>query len=112
MITYGHTSGDHAIASIYKSLLDAFDGEHCYRIGGDEFVVLSDQLDKRIYQHQLIDLRKRLNEQSHILPYTLDVAVGSAVYVKGEWQSYTQFYHHVDQLMYKNKVERKKRSYE
>ncbi|MGM0523118.1 MAG: diguanylate cyclase domain-containing protein, partial [Bacillota bacterium] len=90
--------------------LDAFEGEHCYRIGGDEFVVLSDQLDKRIYQHQLIDLRKRLNEQSHILPYTLDVAVGSDVYMKAEWPNYTQFYHHVDQLMYKNKVERKKRS--
>ncbi|MGM0523117.1 MAG: GGDEF domain-containing protein, partial [Bacillota bacterium] len=51
--TYGHTSGDHAIATVYKVLLDAFEGEHCYRIGGDEFVVLSDQLDKRIYQHQL-----------------------------------------------------------
>lgn len=107
---YGHTSGDHAITTVYKSLLDAFDGEHCYRIGGDEFVVLSDQLDKRIYQHQLIDLRKRLNEQSHILPYTLDVAVGSDIYSKDEWPNYTQFYHHVDQLMYTNKVERKKRS--
>ncbi|GEM02755.1 diguanylate cyclase (GGDEF) domain-containing protein [Halolactibacillus halophilus] len=107
---YGHTLGDHAIASVYKLLLDAFDGEHCYRIGGDEFAVLSNQSDERTYQHQLTDLRKRLNELSDTLPYTLDVAVGSAVYAKEERQSYTQFYHHVDQLMYKDKVERKKRS--
>lgn len=107
---FGHTSGDHAITTVYKLLLDAFEGEHCYRIGGDEFVVLSDRLDKQLYQRQLITLRKGLNEQSHLLPYTLDVAIGSDVYNKDKWLSYTQFYHHVDQLMYKNKIERKKRS--
>ncbi len=108
--TFGHTSGDHAIATVYKALLDAFQGAHCYRIGGDEFVVLSDRWDKKLYQHQLNLLRKQLTEQSHLLPYTLDVAVGSDVYNKGNWPSYTPFYHHVDQLMYKNKIERKKRS--
>lgn len=107
---FGHTSGDHAIKTVYQALLDSFEGEHCYRIGGDEFVVLSDRLDKHLHQRQLITLRKQLNEHSHSLPYTIDVAVGSDVFNKDEWPSYTPFYHHVDQLMYQNKIERKTRS--
>lgn len=108
--TFGHTSGDQAIMLVYKILLDAFIGSSCYRIGGDEFVILSDRLDKHHYQNQVIAMRKALKDHSETLPYTLDVAIGSDLYNEKEWPKYTHFYHHVDQLMYKNKIERKKRS--
>lgn len=108
--TFGHTSGDHAIMCVYKILLDAFVGANCYRIGGDEFVIVSDRLDRQHYQNQVIAMRKALKVQSETLPYTLDVAIGSDLYNEKEWPNYTHFYHHVDQLMYKNKLERKKRS--
>lgn len=107
---FGHTSGDQAIMCVYKILLDAFIGSSCYRIGGDEFVILSDRLDKHHYQNQVIAMRKALKDHSETLPYTLDVAIGSDLYNEKEWSNYTHFYHHVDQLMYKNKLERKKRS--
>lgn len=105
---FGHTSGDYAIKTVYRALTDIFSKDNCYRIGGDEFVVLSEHLDKRMYQDQLIQLRKELNEQSQSLPYTIDVAIGSDIYKETDWTNFTHFYHYVDQLMYHNKLERKK----
>ena len=38
--TYGHEEGDHMLVETGKFLVDIFGENHCYRYGGDEFLVI------------------------------------------------------------------------
>ncbi|HAE61793.1 MAG TPA: hypothetical protein DCG38_05625 [Eubacteriaceae bacterium] len=109
--TFGHNFGDDAIKTVYRLTREVFKnlGE-CYRIGGDEFVVLMNSPDKEIYEKCIEKLRDGLEKKKSESAYPIDFAAGSDVYEKENWDSYSEFYHHVDQNMYVDKINRKKSS--
>ncbi|SHE58753.1 GGDEF domain-containing protein [Alkalibacter saccharofermentans] len=106
--TFGHNVGDDAIKATYYLAKEAFQGfGECYRIGGDEFIVLMDKPDKDIYKRCMENLRLGLNKKKSESSYPIDVAAGSGVYMENSWSNYSEFYHHVDQNMYLDKTKRK-----
>jgi diguanylate cyclase (GGDEF)-like protein len=105
---YGHDKGDEAIVYLSKILKDSFSGQGTvYRLSGDEFSVLSSVLEEEDYitiKSKILESVKELNEK---LEYSFSIAMGSGVFqVDGE-KSFGDFYHEIDQLMYKNKGEQK-----
>ena len=105
---YGHDKGDEAIVYLSKILKDSFSGQGTvYRLSGDEFSVLSSVLEEEDYitiKSKILESVKELNEK---LEYSFSIAMGSGVFqVDGE-KSFGEFYHEVDQLMYRNKGEQK-----
>ena len=101
--TFGHNQGDEAIRLVFYAMVNGFMQGKCYRIGGDEFAVLLDDLDLNRYQHCIDNFQSILKDTTTDFVYPIYVAVGSDVYRYGEWDNYSRFYHHVDQKMYVNK---------
>lgn len=105
---YGHGSGDEAIKTLYTIMAKIFTPEGvCYRIGGDEFAILMKNTDDAVVERSILVFREALKQAEKNLEYPLDVAIGKDVYRATTWSSTTKFYHHVDQKMYADKLERK-----
>ena len=47
--TYGHMVGDSVLQAVGASLRELYPNSHCYRFGGDEFLVLSDRPREELY---------------------------------------------------------------
>lgn len=78
---YGHQFGDESLRVIAGNIRASF-GKigSCYRIGGDEFCVLSEQTDENILRGAEAAFQKRMDEdkgQNHNLPR---VSFGRAIY--------------------------------
>lgn len=105
---YGHRSGDEAIKTLYTIMADIFTSVGmCYRIGGDEFAILMKNTDDAVVERRIQSFREVLKQAEKKLEYPLDVAIGKDVYNAATWSNTTKFYHHVDQQMYVDKLERK-----
>jgi diguanylate cyclase (GGDEF)-like protein len=102
--TYGHSQGDEAIRIVFKSMEYGFKSGVCYRIGGDEFAVILNDINPNRYHSCVIDFLDRLKESTINFVYPLHVAIGSDVYDSNVWEYYGKFYHHVDQKMYEHKI--------
>ncbi|MCQ2103372.1 MAG: diguanylate cyclase [Fibrobacter sp.] len=76
--TFGHLAGDALIVAAAKTITEAFGVfGHCYRIGGDEFVVVADAGKEKTFR-----LHKRLHdaveEYNRSALYRLSMAVGES----------------------------------
>ncbi len=101
--TLGHDYGDKMITEASRLISEVFVGSDLYRIGGDEFVVIS---EGKVYEerHQRIrlfreKLRERANEEHE---YELVVAGGMSVFEKGD-TSYEDVFRRADKAMYEEK---------
>ena len=56
--TLGHDEGDRILVATGKLLADTFGAEHCYRYGGDEFLVIVPGLSRDAFQHKLDEMMK------------------------------------------------------
>lgn len=101
--TYGHNQGDEAIRLVFNAMKTSFVQGKNYRIGGDEFAVLIEDVDAIRFKDCLDNFQSILNETTKDFLYPILVAVGSDVYHYGDWNNYSRFYHHVDQKMYLHK---------
>ena len=101
--TYGHSQGDEAIRLVFNAMKTGFVQGKNYRIGGDEFAVLIEDVDATRFKDCLDNFESILNETTKDFLYPILVAVGSDVYHYGDWDNYSRFYHHVDQKMYLHK---------
>lgn len=68
----GHQSGDDMLCTVADALKKFFPDERCYRIGGDEFVVLCRNLSKPSVEKLLAEVRKFLMKDGY------EVAAGIA----------------------------------
>lgn len=76
--TFGHLAGDALIVAAAQTITEAFGASgHCYRIGGDEFVVLADASLDKMYKLQL-KLKAAIAEYNKTALYHLSVAVGES----------------------------------
>ncbi len=104
--TYGHSAGDNAIIDIAKTLKESFEGGECYRIGGDEFCVITEGIpEEKIKEYSQI-AHDELNAKSKELEYEINIAVG---YSKVDKNGLDDCFNIADELMYKNKAEYKRK---
>ncbi len=76
--TFGHLAGDALIVAAAQTISSAFGASgHCFRIGGDEFVVLVDANLEKMYKMQS-SLKKAITEYNKDALYHLSVAVGES----------------------------------
>jgi diguanylate cyclase (GGDEF)-like protein len=101
--TYGHNQGDEAIRLVFNAMRNGFVHGNHYRIGGDEFAVLIEDVESNNFEHCLDNFQHILKDTTQNFMYPIYVAVGSDVYRHGSWDNYSRFYHQVDQKMYTNK---------
>ncbi|MDF2952004.1 MAG: diguanylate cyclase [Anaerocolumna sp.] len=103
---YGHPEGDQAIITCYQKLSEAFHNlGKSYRLGGDEFACIMENTEEAEYEKAYAVFREQLQMASQSLPYCLDVAAASGVYTHNS--DFNEFYYHIDQLMYKDKENKK-----
>jgi len=101
---YGHNVGDEAIKHIYRAIDLAFkDIGIPYRIGGDEFAIIIDDINPELNNEAIEKFNQNLKEINKQFVHPLKVAMGSDVYTYEQWEHFSRFYHHVDQKMYENK---------
>ncbi|HOF94153.1 MAG TPA: diguanylate cyclase [Clostridia bacterium] len=110
---YGHEAGDKAlkaaVAVLRKSLRP---NDFIARTGGDEFVILLDDLNSPDMLVQIVNriqVRLDAHNASRSTPYKLVFSMGYDCYDKRTGMPFETFLKHVDALMYKNKSEIKRR---
>ena len=108
----GHQLGDGMLiksAEIIKNCFESKDGS-CYRIGGDEFVVIlggddGDDIQQR-YEQGIIRFRAEIEQHNNIpdKEFSLSIAHGFALYDKNSGEeSLMDVYQQADMKMYENK---------
>lgn len=75
--TKGHAAGDVMLQTVAKALIDRFGTDHIYRIGGDEFVILSPELNAEAARTSLNCAQEELSRQGY------DISVGVATGATG-----------------------------
>ena len=104
---FGHEHGDDAIKRCYDLIVEAFGNqqENCYRIGGDEFVVIaSGETDIRQQMEKFEDLVEKAQEG---LEFPFDVASGYAEFDAAQDKDLQDTIKRSDAMMYQNKKEKK-----
>lgn len=62
--TFGHEQGDRLITGFAEALSQRFGTECCYRISGDEFVVLSDHISYDEFNKQAVKFHQEMQKMS------------------------------------------------
>ncbi len=112
---FGHRLGDNMLVKSAELIQHSFEAQQgeCFRIGGDEFVVLlhRDMVQER-YENalaQFMDEIRQYNEQPN-KEFRISIAYGFAVYDKEqEGKMLMNIYQQADMLMYENKKQMKQR---
>lgn len=60
--TYGHKEGDRILKETADILADTFGTEHCYRYGGDEFIVILPDEDEAVFCKKVNEMMSRRPE--------------------------------------------------
>ncbi|MBR6072314.1 MAG: GGDEF domain-containing protein [Acholeplasmatales bacterium] len=103
--TYGHAEGDELIKNASCCIKDCFlieEGKNCYRIGGDEFVVILDNTK----ENEIESLLQKFNEKQH--QYNVSIAIGYAYTINVKDIGYEKLIMEADKQMYANKEMYKK----
>ena len=106
---FGHLTGDRYIKDAAKLIRELF-GPYgkCYRIGGDEFCIISSKLRRDKVErllHALCREQERYNKESSDV--VMGIACGYAVYVPDEDESLEDTRKRADEMMYRHKAEMK-----
>lgn len=102
---YGHSAGDDAIISTAKALKESFNREcRCFRIGGDEFCVITETLTELEFEEMYTQFEKRLEAAGREKEYSFRVACG---YRETENNNLEECMEQADQLMYERKARMK-----
>ncbi len=104
--TFGHNTGDEAIKNVALIIKETFsDKENCYRIGGDEFCIISIGNNQSDFEAMYQKFKDKIAEKNIELDYHFSVA--SAYYIVQN-ESIDDAMQIVDNMMYDNKEELKK----
>lgn len=106
---HGHETGDQALKDFYTGLTIAYAADaNCYRIGGDEFMVIQRNITTDCHQYSVKNLLDYMAVQESLKGYDFRTAYGSDVYRYD--MNFGEFKHRVDRLMYEQKFRTKEKS--
>jgi len=101
---WGHEVGDNYLKTLAEKLKESFRYEGLFRIGGDEFLIISFQQEKDSFLRRIDELRLRLKEITDF-PSPLRISVGISEF--GKDKSFSRALHEADLSMYWEKREKK-----
>ena len=93
--TYGHKYGDQVLTMVSR-ILKQFDHDNTYRIGGDEFIVLLENIEQEAFNTFLVKMKQQFEDQPGC-----DVSLG-CLWTHGETDIYAQIAQ-ASELMYAQK---------
>lgn len=108
---YGHAEGDYLLKTVSSTIKNtARENDTIFRYGGDEFILVLYNIDKRTAKHVWTRITNNLNRISseNGKPYKLSAAVGMSEYNHIEKQSVKELIELADKEMYINKEQMKK----
>ena len=103
---YGHESGDIFISEAANVLKRVFDAKNIYRIGGDEFIVILENVDKEEMNDLMNKLDRELasfNEKERRYDGKLSFSYGIGVFMPDQDTEFRQVFKRADESMYKSK---------
>ena len=100
--TYGHEKGDILINAVSNIIRRVFALSYCYRIGGDEFVVIAENEDYRNIK-KLEKLFSTVIEQTKEDEIQVSAAIGVAKFDPSIDNNVEDVFKRADKLMYENK---------
>lgn len=101
--TYGHGCGNDLIIAISEELINVFDQESVYRIGGDEFTVIKKNLNQQMCRELVTEFQEGLDEKKGNIK--VSAAIGFAICdADGDYDS---VFHRADGEMYEMKQKMK-----
>lgn len=104
--TYGHRYGDEAIINTARLIQESFNKiGKCYRIGGDEFCVIANIVDKDIINECIKTFHQAVKDIAQTTNYPYSVATG---YGAIDESGIDNCFKVVDSIMYENKIKSKK----
>lgn len=109
---YGHDAGDILIINATRIICNTFSRSPVYRIGGDEFVVLLENVDYQNYKCLSEEFDRAIQEANKLVHKEHDkvsVARGIAIYSEMVDTSFASVFKRADQAMYRNKAQMKEK---
>lgn len=106
----GHDAGDIYLKNCSRLLCDTFSHSPIFRIGGDEFVVITATEDFPVREQLLAEMRSKMEamNDAEISPMSkVSIAVGMAEFDSGKDKSIFDAVKRADAFMYMNKAEMK-----
>ena len=103
--TFGHDKGDELIKNSSLAIKETFmdsDGKNCYRLGGDEFIAIIDDIEESNINNYIYKFQEKQKE------YKVSVATGYAYTSNVSVDGYEKLMIEADKRMYENKKEMKK----
>jgi len=104
----GHEAGDAFIVDAANAIKNAFGAEHAYRIGGDEFIVVGENISKDVLEQAFRKMDEsvlEINGEERHRTVPLAVSKGAAFYDAGKDAAYKDVFKRADDAMYHNKSE-------
>ena len=99
---YGHDKGDEALRTCCRCIREAFgEDASCYRIGGDEFVCLSRQMD--VLTSSVSRFESAVAQLAQTLDFPFSVSIGYATFDPQTDQRLPDVMHSCDEMLYRNK---------
>lgn len=106
--TYGHSQGDLLLTTFADNMTKAFqDTGYLVRVGGDEFCVITKQLDRSNIEHNLLKLGRLNRDASKVMPFEVTAAYGIATSSEVDSHNAEDVYRLADQRMYDMKIKMK-----
>lgn len=106
--TRGHDEGDRILREVGKLLTDTFGEEHCYRYGGDEFLVIVPELSSAELQEKLESMKQ--HKPAIDAAASADFAIGYARATLSDSDILRTLISSADERMYEEKRDRKRTS--
>ncbi len=99
--TMGHDSGDYLITAVTSSILE-FTKDRCkaFRIGGDEFVIIGENLTREDIGEMVVNIQSSIDKKDKLSKISISASVGYAV---GAGKDIEKIVAEADACMYKNK---------
>ncbi len=101
----GHAIGDEYIKRLAEFIKDSFENEKCFRMGGDEFLILSKKKSSNPeFRNSLAGLNRNIEayNRARALEIPLSVAIGYADY-NSEKERLEDVIRKADEYMYEQK---------
>lgn len=99
--TYGHRMGDEVIVIASKTITKFFGSENCYRFGGDEFVVVLNDLTLNAVIEKIDSMKEYMDNHNKNSEIKINFAIGYAKQLPGD--TVQSLFLRADQAMYKDK---------